>query len=82
MDRVVLGGSADPKESDTKPQPNIRNKIIDGNSCLVPPLKFCKSVKEAKDWVGLRPGRCQVRLEKQTMTTKKGESLHVNTHVM
>lgn len=64
-DYVVLGGtsqagdwSTEVKEADTK-------RILDGCSRLIPSLKKAKILEQ---WVGLRPSRPTIRLEKQDLT--------------
>ena len=68
-ERVIFGGSGDHGEWECgHPSQVVRDKILRGNSVLLPPTEFCHSLTEARDWVGLRPGRSRVRLEHETIT--------------
>ncbi|XP_077991657.1 D-aspartate oxidase-like [Glandiceps talaboti] len=61
-DDIMLGGIVQRGNWNTEPDENDRKKILEGCCRLVPSLKHATIVN---DWVGLRPGRPSVRLEKE-----------------
>lgn len=61
---VILGGTAEPGEWDTAPDPDVSAEIRRKAELLVPRLKEARLL-EVK--VGLRPGRTEVRLERQEL---------------
>ncbi|GAB6022028.1 hypothetical protein CHUAL_006178 [Chamberlinius hualienensis] len=59
---VVLGGTHQRGNWNLEPNPEDRKHIMEGCTKILPSLKNARVVGE---WVGLRPGRSQVRLEVQ-----------------
>lgn len=66
METVVLGGTHQKDDFNTKPCPFDAKFIHSGCVAKVAALKNCK-VRE--EWVGLRPGRKTVRLERDQLVT-------------
>lgn len=62
-DCTVLGGTSEPGEWDTTPQPEVAEAILARCRALVPGLADAAVLAHA---VGLRPGRAEVRLEAET----------------
>lgn len=60
MDTVVLGGTHQENDYNTKPTPEDKKFIMEGCQKIVPGLKHAEHLR---DWVGLRPGRTELRLE-------------------
>lgn len=69
-DEVICGGTHQEGNWNTEVDPVDTDTIWRGCKSLVPSLKNAKILKE---WVGLRPGRSEPRLERQTLTTKNGK---------
>ncbi|XP_066298628.1 D-aspartate oxidase-like isoform X2 [Branchiostoma lanceolatum] len=61
---VVLGGTAQKGNWNLSPHPTDSKDIWEGCCQLVPSLRNCKVDHE---WVGLRPSRPEVRLERETV---------------
>lgn len=61
-DTVVLGGTKDIGNEDTESREEERQEIFDLCKAIVPSLESAEIVSS---WVGLRPGRRGIRLEKQ-----------------
>ncbi|XP_019645689.1 PREDICTED: D-aspartate oxidase-like isoform X4 [Branchiostoma belcheri] len=61
---VVLGGTAQKGNWNLSPHPTDSKDIWEGCCQLVPSLRKCKVDHE---WVGLRPNRPKVRLERETI---------------
>jgi D-amino-acid oxidase len=61
QDTVVLGGTHQVNDWNTKARDEDRSFIWNGCSAMMPAA--IKDVEHVKDWVGLRPGRNAVRLE-------------------
>lgn len=68
-DTVVLGGTGYIGNWDLEPNAEDRRGILERCTNMVPSLAEAKQVRE---WVGLRPGRKSVRLEKETIALKHG----------
>ncbi|XP_077991394.1 D-aspartate oxidase-like [Glandiceps talaboti] len=64
---VVLGGTTDKGDWNTNPYEDIKKRLFEKSCELYPSLKNATIDHE---WVGLRPGRPSVRLEKEVMTIK------------
>ena len=64
-----MGGTH--QEDDWSTQPNESDKKFIWNGChkLVPDVK---GAKHLKDWVGLRPSRTSVRIERETLPDNIG----------
>ena len=62
QDSVVLGGTHQHNDWNTKPYDEDREFILKGCKALLP--FALNDAKFLKDWVGLRPGRDSVRLER------------------
>ncbi|XP_037498913.1 D-amino-acid oxidase-like [Rhipicephalus sanguineus] len=69
IDDVVLGGTADVDETSLIPDRDIASKIWNGCLELAPSLKNAKVIGH---FVGLRPGRNPVRIEREDFTSKHG----------
>jgi len=65
QDSVVLGGTHDKDRWDTAPTAQVTKFILQGCVALEPSLKEAELIYE---WVGLRPGRTQLRLEREDKT--------------
>ena len=74
---MVFGGTADRNQWNLTPKQSVRQKIIKENAEVVPALNFC-GFNDGKDWAGLRPGRSEVRLEKETLV-RDGKEARVST---
>jgi len=61
-DCIVLGGTAQKGDWNTNINPETSKDIIKKCSAIIPGLERCKIMSE---WVGLRPGRTSIRLEKE-----------------
>eukprot|EP00890_Picochlorum_soloecismus_P006657 jgi/Picsp_1/816/NSC_04305-R1_d-aspartate oxidase len=61
-DTVVLGGTKDVGNEDTESREEERREIFDQCKAIVPSLEGAEVVSS---WVGLRPGRIGIRLEKE-----------------
>lgn len=66
METVVLGGTHQKNDFNTKPCSFDAKFIHSGCVAKVAALKNCKVQEE---WVGLRPGRKTVRLERDQLVT-------------
>ena len=64
---MILGGVAQEGKWDLEPTEEDRNFIIDKCSKIIPDLKNAEIIE---DIVGLRPGRTEVRLEKELISGK------------
>ena len=64
---------------DCTPSDTVRQNILKGNSVLLPATQFCHSLDGAVDWVGLRPGRSDIRLERETLQ-KGGKTFEVRIY--
>ena len=62
QDSVVLGGTHQHNDWNTNPYDEDREFILKGCKALLP--FALNDAKFLKDWVGLRPGRDSVRLER------------------
>lgn len=71
---VILGGTQQEGNWNTKPDPADSISIHKGCCKLIPGLKDATVLKE---WAGLRPGRPQVRLERDHIRDKYGNTLEV-----
>ncbi|XP_037498916.1 D-amino-acid oxidase [Rhipicephalus sanguineus] len=69
IDDVMLGGTADVDETSLIPDRDIASKIWNGCLELAPSLKNAKVIGH---FVGLRPGRNPVRIEREDFTFKHG----------
>ncbi|XP_055309052.1 D-aspartate oxidase-like [Sitodiplosis mosellana] len=74
MNTVVLGGTHQTNDYRKKVDANDRRFIYKGCSNLNPSLKRAEIFR---DMVGLRPGRDQVRLERDLFITKRGKQLQM-----
>ncbi|XP_071944350.1 D-aspartate oxidase-like [Antedon mediterranea] len=61
---VTVGGTAQKGNYNVDVDFSDKKRIMDGACRMIPNLKNCTYIR---DWVGLRPGRRSVRLEKETM---------------
>ncbi|KAJ4445385.1 hypothetical protein ANN_07190 [Periplaneta americana] len=73
-DSVILGGTLQEGNWNTKPDPADSISIHKGCCDLIPGLKEAVVVNE---WAGLRPSRPKVRLEREIITDKYGNTLQV-----
>lgn len=71
---VILGGTHQVDDYNTKVSPEDNDFILNGCQNLVPSLK---NAPIQKHWVGLRPGRSSVRLEREIYKTASGERVIV-----
>ncbi|KDR20119.1 D-aspartate oxidase isoform X2 [Zootermopsis nevadensis] len=71
---VVLGGTQQEGNWNTKPDPTDSIAIHKGCCKLIPGLKEAVIMKE---WAGLRPGRPKVRLERECISDEYGNALEV-----
>jgi len=69
QDSVVVGGTHQDGDWDTNPRQDDKEFILAGGKAMEPSLA---GAKHLKDWVGLRPGRPSVRLERETMSDGVG----------
>jgi len=67
QDSIALGGTHDKDRWDTTPTADVTKRIIEGCIALEPSLKEAELICE---WVGLRPGRTQLRVEREDKTVK------------
>ncbi|KAG7198139.1 hypothetical protein KM043_005558 [Ampulex compressa] len=74
IDSLVLGGTHQEGDFDCTVRKKDSKFIHDGCCRLLPALKGARTMKE---WVGLRPGRSQVRLELDAQRTSKGQKFMV-----
>ncbi|OXU29069.1 hypothetical protein TSAR_011175 [Trichomalopsis sarcophagae] len=74
MESVVLGGTHQENDFNISVCPNDSKFILDGCKRLYPSLHNGKVLKK---WVGLRPGRNQIRLEPEIVRTDKGQYLTI-----
>ncbi|XP_063231067.1 D-aspartate oxidase 1 isoform X2 [Bacillus rossius redtenbacheri] len=75
QDSVFLGGTSQKNNRDITVNPSDSRKILDECYKMIPRLKTAKILKE---WVGLRPGRINVRLELgDSMTNSNGYTTFV-----
>nr|CAH0098111.1 unnamed protein product [Daphnia galeata] len=79
QDSVVLGGTHDKDQWDLAPRKEDAKFILDGCTSLFPSLEKAEILFE---WVGLRPGRNQLRveLEKKTINGKPLTVIHNYGH--
>lgn len=63
MDTVILGGTHQENNYNTNVCPRDKEFITSGCASILPGLQ---NAEHLFDWVGLRPGRRQVRLEMET----------------
>lgn len=75
-DCVVLGGTKQAGDWNLDPDPDDRNHILEGCYDLLPSLRSAEIVNE---WVGLRPGREEVRIEVEKL---QGNDLKSNLYVV
>ncbi|XP_054165230.1 D-aspartate oxidase-like [Oppia nitens] len=73
-DTVVLGGTKQLNNWDTNVDPIDSKDIMDGCSQLIPSIRTAQVVNE---WVGLRPGRHEVRLEREVISDGQSNQLQV-----
>ncbi|XP_054165231.1 D-amino-acid oxidase-like [Oppia nitens] len=73
-DCVVLGGTKQLNNWDTNVDPIDSKDIMDGCSQLIPSIRTAQVVNE---WVGLRPGRHEVRLEREVISDGQSNQLQV-----
>ncbi|KOX69757.1 D-aspartate oxidase [Melipona quadrifasciata] len=73
-DRVVLGGTHQENDFDRTPRKEDCEFIYTGCHRILPGLKNAEVTKE---WVGLRPGRHQVRIEAEVCKSPKGREVTV-----
>eukprot|EP00095_Tigriopus_kingsejongensis_P004224 maker-scaffold74_size411160-snap-gene-3.15 protein:Tk04224 transcript:maker-scaffold74_size411160-snap-gene-3.15-mRNA-1 annotation:"d-aspartate oxidase-like" len=71
---VVLGGTHQ-SDWNTEPDENDSRFITSGSKAMFP--SALEGATKIKDWVGLRPGRPAVRLERETMTSNEGRKIEV-----
>ncbi|XP_031626003.1 D-aspartate oxidase [Contarinia nasturtii] len=74
MHTIILGGTHQADDYNRKVSATDRQFIYDGCVQLNASIKRAEIVKEM---VGLRPGRSQVRLERDTFTTNSGKQLQI-----
>lgn len=70
---VVLGGTHQERDYNTKVCQNDRRMIVDGCQRYIPGLEHTECLF---DWVGLRPGRTQLRLEAE----RRGRKLLIHNY--
>lgn len=74
-DTVVLGGTKQVGDWNTEVNADDSKDIIDGCCAIYPSLRAAQVVRE---WVGLRPGREEVRIEAEIITSNSlRDKLHV-----
>ena len=71
QDDVVIGGTKQVNNNDPRIKANVREWILEKTQELIPSLKYAE-IKY--DWVGLRPSRTQVRLEREVIIRPKSNS--------
>lgn len=71
---VILGGTHQEGDFDRSVRKEDSKHIYDGCCRMMPSLKACQIIRE---WVGLRPGRPQVRLECETLSSSTGKEIKV-----
>ena len=76
QDSVVLGGTHTHNDWNTTPSDEDREFIWNGCQALLP--FALKDAKFLKDWVGLRPGRPSVRIERDQVNFD-GKTFNVST---
>ena len=64
---MILGGVAQENNWNVEPTDEDRNFILDKCSKIIPELKDAEIIE---DIVGLRPGRTEVRLDKEIISDK------------
>ncbi|XP_043605363.1 D-aspartate oxidase [Bombus pyrosoma] len=74
IDSVVLGGTHQENDFDCTPREEDSEFIYNGCVRILPALK---GAEIAKEWVGLRPGRYQVRIEAEVCRSSKGRQVTV-----
>lgn len=75
QDSVVLGGTHQHGDWNTRPYEKDSRFITSGCQAMFPSL--LAGAEKIKDWVGLRPGRPSVRLEREILTSKNGRRVQV-----
>jgi len=73
-DCVILGGTAQKGEWDTSVDEETSRRILERCERILPGISKSKIIEE---WVGLRPGRTSIRLEREEMTDSQGRTAHV-----
>lgn len=74
VESVVLGGTHQENDFNTNVDVKDSKFIMDGCYEIIPGLKNAPILKE---WVGLRPGRSSVRLEKEIWKKKNGGDIPI-----
>ncbi|XP_008202302.1 D-aspartate oxidase [Nasonia vitripennis] len=74
MESVVLGGTHQENDFSVSVCPNDLKFILNGCKRLYPSLDNAEVLKK---WVGLRPGRDEVRLELEIVRTEAGQDLTI-----
>ncbi|XP_067015431.2 D-aspartate oxidase [Anabrus simplex] len=74
QDSVVLGGTHQLGDWNTEVSSADRDFILNGCCKMLPALRRAEVLQE---WVGLRPSRPQVRLERETVRGRHGKSFEV-----
>lgn len=72
---MVLGGTHQHGDWNTRPYEKDSRFITSGCQAMFPSL--LAGAEKIKDWVGLRPGRPSVRLEREILTSKNGRRVQV-----
>ncbi|XP_014214859.1 D-aspartate oxidase [Copidosoma floridanum] len=72
IDSTVLGGTYQEGDYDCSINPSDTKSIKEGCERIYPSIKKCGIISE---WAGLRPGRVQVRLESEIMSSLKKKDL-------
>ncbi|XP_059088634.1 D-aspartate oxidase-like [Tigriopus californicus] len=75
QDSVVLGGTHQYGDWNTRPCEKDSQFITSGCQTMFPSL--LAGAEKIKDWVGLRPGRSSVRLEREALTASNGRKVEV-----
>lgn len=74
FDCVVLGGTHQENDFDCTPREEDSEFIRNGCCRILPSLK---SVEVSEEWVGLRPGRANIRIEAEVVGSSKGREVMV-----
>ncbi|XP_017879258.2 tubulin polyglutamylase TTLL13-like [Ceratina calcarata] len=74
MESVILGGTRQENDYDRVPREED-SKFIRENCCRI--LPALKNARVLKEWVGLRPGRPEVRIEAEAYKSSEGRRVKV-----
>lgn len=75
---MILGGTSQSGDWDLNVRQNDSDRIFTGCIVKIPGLKHAQVVKE---WVGLRPGRSKVCLERKEISYSDGKKLQASIYL-